>query len=254
MIIAIVNHKGGVGKTTTAINLSAGLSFRGYKTLLIDLDPQSHATNGLLELPRDQKTVNDILTTKRGEYPEAILATSIPNLSLIPSNIKLAVSAEHLYMRSFRERLLKDYLDTITRSFHFIIIDCPPSLSILTFNAIYAADWILIPTSPGRYSLDGIADLFNTIEELRGKTFSKFLLLITMFDTRTTATNEFIREQLTPYENILLKTVIHRTEALNQSQIAQQDIFTFKRDSKGAEDYKKLTEEILKLCRVLEIN
>src|SRR5262249_20120170 len=147
------------------------------------------------------------------------------NLFLIPSTIKLAVSAEHLYMRAFRERLLKDYLTTVKNDFRFILIDCPPTLGVLASNAIYASDWILIPTTPGRYSLDGIADLFNTLEELRGADFRNFLVLITMFDTRTTATNEFIREQLAPYENILLKTFIHRSEALNQSQIAQQDIF-----------------------------
>lgn len=247
MIVAIINQKGGTGKTTTAINLSAGLAIKGYRTLLVDIDPQAHSTSGLLDLPRDQKTINDVLIARRGEYPNAILTTPINNLFLIPSTIKLAVSAEHLYMRSFRERLLKDYVDTVKKDFSFVIIDCPPTLGVLASNAIYASDWILIPTTPARYSLDGIADLFHTIDELRGKDFKNILLLITMFDTRTTATNEFIREQLAPYENILLKTVIHRNEALNQSQIAQQDIFTFKKDSRGAEDYKKLTEEILNL-------
>lgn len=245
MISAITNQKGGTGKTTTSVNLSCCLAREGYRTLLVDLDPQAHSTIGLnVTLDQGQTSIKDVMD-RSVPVEEVIVSDVARDLDLIPSEIKLAIVAEHLYVRNFREFILEKALQPIKERYSHIIIDCPPTLNVLTVNAICAADLLLIPCQVSRYSLEGMADLLNIIETLKGGKFQDYRILLTMFDARTTVTNEIILNQLGDYQDKIFKTRISRTEALNQAQIAQESIFSFDPKSKAAEDYYNLTQEIL---------
>jgi chromosome partitioning protein len=245
MIYSITNQKGGTGKTTTSINLACCLANEGHRTLLIDLDPQAHTTSGLgIKLDQGQLSIRDVLDR---EVPpeEAIVCDVTKGLDLLPSEIRLAIVAEHLYARNFREFILEKALNSVREKYDYIIVDCPPTLNVLTVNAICVADSLIIPCQTSRYSLDGMADLFNIIDTLKGKEFQNYRILLTMFDARTTVTNEIILKQLRDYQNKIFKTRISRTEALNQSQIAQESIFSFDPKSRAAKEYYNLTQEIL---------
>lgn len=245
MICAITNQKGGTGKTTTSVNLSGCLAHEGYRTLLVDLDPQAHSTIGLgLTLEQGQTSIKDVMD-RSAPAEEAIVPDVTENLDLLASDITLAIVAEHLYVRNFREFILEKALLPVQQRYTYIIIDCPPTLNVLTVNAICAADFLLIPCQMGRYSLDGMADLLNIIETLKGSDFENYRILLTMFDARTTVTNEIIFKQLSDYQDKIFTTRIARTEALNQAQIAQESIFSFDPKSRAARDYYNLTQEIL---------
>lgn len=245
MIISIINQKGGTGKTTTSINLSSGLCQQGQKTLVIDIDPQANATTGLNhEVKQGQLSIKDIL--ENGIDPnDAVIETAYEGLKLIPSTIKLSVTSEQLYSKVFREALLNRALKPFAKQYDYIIIDCPPNLGVLTVNAIYASDFIIIPCETSRSSLDGINDLLNVITLIKGKNFANYRLLLTLLDTRNKLTNEIVMEELAPFQKKLFSTIICRNEALNQSQFAREDIFTFDPKSKGAQDYQNLTMELL---------
>jgi chromosome partitioning protein len=245
MVISVINQKGGTGKTTTSINLSSGLCQQGKKALVIDIDPQANATTGLNhEVKQGQLSIKDIL--ENGVDPsEAIIDTHREGLKLIPSTIKLSVTAEQLYSKVFREALLSRALKPISKQYDYIIIDCPPNLGVLTVNAIYASDFIIIPCETSRSSLDGINDLLNVITLIKGKNFINYRLLLTLMDSRNKVTNEIVMDELAPFQEKLFKTIISRNEALNQSQFAREDIFTFDPKSRGAQDYQNLTMELL---------
>ncbi len=246
MVISIINQKGGTGKTTTSINLSSGLCQQGKMTLVIDIDPQANATTGLnYETTQGHLSIKDIL--ENGIDPsEAVANTYREGLKLIPSNIKLSVTAEQLYSKVFREALLSKALKPLSKQYEYIIIDCPPNLGVLTVNAIYASDFIIIPCETSRSSLDGINDLLNVIALIKGKTFTNYRLLLTLLDNRNKLTNEIVMDELAPFQEKLFSTVISRNEALNQSQFAREDIFTFDPKSRGAQDYQNLTMELLR--------
>jgi chromosome partitioning protein len=246
MIISIINQKGGTGKTTTSINLSTGLCLQGRKTLIVDMDPQANATTGLnYEVKQGQPSIRDIL--ENGINPsEAVISTSLESLKLIPSTIKLSVTAEQLYSKMFRETMLSKALKPISKQFDYIIIDCPPNLGVLTVNAIYASDYIIIPCETSRSSLDGINDLLSVITLIKGKSFVNYRLLLTLVDNRNKVTNEIVMEELSSFQENMFNTIIARNEALNQSQFAREDIFTFDPKSKGAQDYQNLTMELLR--------
>jgi len=255
-IIAVINQKGGVGKTTTSINFAAGLARQGHQVLLIDLDPQAHSTIGLGIEPGTYKlAIHDVLINKQ-KISDTILKTTVENLDLVPSHIRLDRAEQQLTPEMFKESRLNKALQNL--DYDFIVIDCRPTLGTLTINALYASNFILVPCEMSRYALDGFADLMETVdhvkngEELKKEDFIRILL--TKVDTRKTVTNEWILEQLEPYKKMLFNTKIRQNEALNQAHIAMEPIFSFKSNSPGAEDYAQLTHEFLQLCHQSETN
>jgi len=247
-IIAIINQKGGVGKTTTSINFSAGLARQNQKTLLIDLDPQAHSTIGLgIEPETFSASISDVLAKKK-PIAEAILATSTPNLFLVPSHIRLDKIEQQLAPELFRETFLQKAIKDL--QFDYIVIDCRPTLGTLTINALYAANFIIVPCEMGRYALDGFSDLMETIEHVKNGDFNKadfIRILLTKYDNRNKVSNDWVFQQLEHFQHLIFATKIRRNEALNQSQMAQETIFNFKADSSGAQDYSQLTHEFLNL-------
>ena len=258
MKIVILNQKGGVGKTTITVNLSLGMAKAGKKTLLIDLDPQAHSTVIYVPEVCKDKTVNEIFRDKKYDIARVIQpavvvreidgeekATKIENLSIIPSSIHLAALAETIISRTHREKILHNHIEKIKNKFDYVLIDCPPTLGVLTVNAIYTADLILIPTNYSKYSLDGISDLFNSISEVKEGGTYKYKILRSIKDLRSTRTNIVIEEALKNFKEHLFKTIIRRNEAINQAQMVGQPIFVFAPNSTGSEDFFSLTREII---------
>ena len=254
-IIAIINQKGGVGKTTTSINFAAGLANKNYRVLLIDLDPQAHSTIGLgIEPETFQASIGDVLAKKQ-PIKNAILSTATENLFIVPSHIRLDKIEQQLTPELFRETFLYKAIQNLT--YDFIVIDCRPTLSTLTINALYASNFIIVPCEMGRYALDGFADLMETIDHVKNGDMDKsqfIRILLTKYDSRNKVSNDWVLQQLEPFQNLIFKTYIRRNEAINQSQMAQETIFTFKPDSTGAQDYATLTNEFLNLWHQLETN
>lgn len=248
-IIAIINQKGGVGKTTSSINLSCGLAMKDQRVLLIDLDPQAHSTIGLgIEPGSYQFALHDVLLRKK-KIKEVILETKIKNLFLAPSHIRLDKAEQQLSPELFRETFLYKAISAL--DYDFIVIDCRPTLGTLTINALYACNFIIVPCEMGRYALDGFSDLMETIENVKnnGIEMQNFIrILLTKFDARNKVSNDWIFNQLEPFKNLIFKTVIRKNEALNQAHMVQEPIYTASPNSSGAHDYEQLTTEFLKLC------
>lgn len=244
--ILIATHKGGTGKTVTAMALSAAIALSKKKCLLVDLDPQGHSTLGLgLELHESDITIREVFSEPPQPIARVIRTTHVPGLDIAPSNIRLARVAQALYMRPRREDLLKRALDTIRPQYDFIIIDCPPSLGILVEIGIAAADLIIIPCQMEARAADGLVDLLEVITLIRGEQFNAWQILLTRVDSRRTITNEAVLASLSPWKNKILKSCIPQSEPLNQAQIQRTDIYTFEPKSKGALAYQALKQEII---------
>ena len=251
-IVSVINQKGGTGKTTTTINLSTALAYLGYRTLMVDLDPQGHATIGIGVDPDSFiESMADVMGNQRKAVADIVLPTHVPHLFLAPARIHLAHVAEQIYSRVFREAILHQALKDL--HYDFILIDCPPSLGVLTINALYASGFIITPCQMSRYSLEGLADLLVTIEMVKNldpqELFRRhiFRILLTMFDKRNRVTNEYILEEIGPYRTMTFASIILRNEAINQAQIEQKAIFDFDPESSGSRDYGKLAVEFLQL-------
>lgn len=247
-VIAIVNQKGGVGKTTTAVNLSTVLAQKGKKVLLIDEDPQGNATSGLGTEKNSEKSIYDVLISET-KFEEVIVKTPIKNLFLCPSNINLAGAEVELVNMLARETKMKEKMEEIQDKFNYIIIDCPPSLGLLTINALTAANSIMIPIQCEYYALEGVGQLMNTVNLIR-KQLNKDLyiegVLLTMNDARTNLSNQVISEVKKYFKDNVYKTIIPRNVKLSEAPSYGMPITAYAPRSKGSKCYEKLANELLK--------
>ena len=247
-IIAVVNQKGGVGKTTTAVNVSTILAKKGKKVLLIDSDPQGNATSGLGIEKNTGKSIYDVIIGDT-EIDEAIIQTSIKNLYICPSNINLAGAEVELVSMMSREMRLKEKIEKVEADFHYIIIDCPPSLGLLTINAFTTANSLLIPIQCEYYALEGVGQLMNTVNLVK-KQLNKSLyiegVVLTMSDARTNLSNQVISEVKKYFKDNVYKTIIPRNVKLSEAPSFGMPISIYAPRSKGAKCYEKLTNEIMK--------
>ena len=246
-IISIANQKGGVGKTTTSVSLSAILAKKGKKILMIDMDPQGNGTSGLGIDKNVKFSVYDVIIDDV-EIENTIKKTEIENLDVCPSNINLAGAEVELVDMEEREQRLKSKLDKI--KYDYIIIDCPPSLGLVTLNAFTASDSVLIPVQCEYYALEGLGQLINTINLVK-KHLNKSLYiegaLLTMYDARTNLSNQVVKEVKRYFEDKVYKVVIPRNVKLSEAPSYGMPITLYDKRSKGAKCYEKLAKEFLKI-------
>lgn len=248
-IISIANQKGGVGKTTTAVNLSACIAQKGKKVLLIDIDPQGNATSGLGVEAHDNKSVYNVIVDEEN-IKDTIKSTMIKKLDVCPANIDLAGAEVELVSMVSRETRLKNAIDEVRDEYDYIFIDCPPSLGLITLNAFTASDSVLVPIQCEYYALEGLSQLINTIKLVQ-KHLNKKLevegVVLTMFDSRTNLSIQVANEVEKYFGNKVFQTIIPRNIRLSEAPSHGLPITLYDKDSKGAETYKKLAKELLKL-------
>ena len=248
MIVAIANQKGGVGKTTTAINLAAALALRGKPTLLIDLDPQGNSSMSFLDITQITRSVYDALAEPGVALSDVIYPTTLTNLSLAPARIALAKLESKLVGEMDAHFRLKDRLEPVRSRYRHIVVDCPPTLGLLTVNALVAATHLLIPIQSSYFALEGTDDLLETIEKVRARPNPKLQILgvlITMHDKRTALARD-IRSQIQKvFGGKVFKTVITKSVRLEESPAYKESIFTFAPESTGATEYYSLCEEVI---------
>lgn len=253
-IIAVANQKGGVGKTTTAINLSAILAKKGKKVILIDADPQGNATSGVGIEKEMEKSVYELLI-EDVTIEETLQDSPIKNLKVCPSNINLAGAEVELVSMMSREQRLKEKLEEVKEQYDYIIIDCPPSLGLITLNAFTAANSVLIPIQCEYYALEGLGQLINTINLVK-KHLNKFIevegALLTMYDARTNLSNQVVEEVKKYFGDKVYKTVIPRNVKLSEAPSYGMPISVYDPRSKGAKSYDKFVKELLKNNEIVQ--
>lgn len=246
MIIAILNQKGGVGKTTTAINLGAYLAKAGKSVLIIDFDPQGNATSGL-GISKDQvETTSYDILFHPGDIATAIQETELPGLSIVPTNAGLAAAEVELVNQLQREQLLKNAISNL--EFDYVLIDCPPALGLLTINALAAADQLLIPVQAEYYALEGLSQLLSVMQQVRQSLNTKLELMgvvVTMYDTRTSLSDNVYRELKKHFDKKLFKTIIPRNVRLAEAPSYGKPVSEHDKWSKGARSYKQLAKEVM---------
>ena len=252
-IISVTNQKGGVGKTTTAINLSASLALSGKKVLLIDMDPQANASSGL-GIEADSRGIYELLLGDASQE-EVICCTEIETLKIIPSRVDLTGAEIELVSKESREKVLKSALNGVREEFEFVIIDCPPSLGLLTLNALAVSNSVLIPMQCEYYALQGLSHLLKTLKLIK-KSINPDLkvegILLTMFDSRTLLAAQ-VKDQVQKYfSDFLLKTIIPRNVRLSEAPSHGKPIVLYAGRSRGADSYVELAKEIISLSKLDE--
>lgn len=251
-VIAVANQKGGVGKTTSAVNIAASLGAKGKNTLLVDIDPQGNSTSGVGFDRRSLETTSYDILINGAKGQDAVRQTAFAGLSVIPSSADLAAAEIELADIPAREAVLKNALAPLRATYDFILIDCPPSLGLITTNALNAADSVLIPVQCEYYALEGLSQLMNSVQAVKRRYNDRLELegvLLTMYDGRLNLTQQVVTEIKKYFPRKVFSTVIPRTVRLSEAPSYGQPILYYDRSNKGAQAYSALTDEILKKNR-----
>jgi chromosome partitioning protein len=247
-IIGVANQKGGVGKTTTAINLAASLAVLEYKTLLVDADPQANSTTGVgFDLQNVTQSLYDCMVNN-AVARDVVLKTDIPNLDLIPSHIDLVGAEIEMINYPNREMVLKQLIETVRSDYEFIIIDCSPSLGLITVNALTASDAVIVPVQCEFFALEGLGKLLNTIKIVQSRLNTSLVIegiLMTMYDGRLRLCNQVVAEVRRHFEELVFSTIIHRNARLSEAPSVGKPVILYDAHSKGSINYLNLAKEIL---------
>ena len=246
--IAVTNQKGGCGKTTTAVNLAAALALKGYRTLIVDLDPQGHATLGFGLIPENlKKTIYDVLVNPEINLSDTLQPTTIEKLIVGPCNVLLSGAESQLVRMPDREYMLRNRLTTVQPYFDYCIIDCSPSLSLLTINALVAATDVIVPVQTHYYAIEGLKQVLETLDIIQSR-FNPALkingILLTLAERRTLLSQDVQRQMRDYFGDLVFQTVIHRSVRLAEAPSAGQSVITYDPKSLGAIEYNQLAEEI----------
>ncbi len=248
MIISIANQKGGVGKTTTSINLSAALAIAGKKVLLIDLDPQGNSSITFLQQERIEHSIYDFLTENNVEFDKVIHKTAVAGLDILPSRINLAKFESKLLGEFDAPFRLKDRLEGVMKTYDYIIIDTPPTLGLITVNALVASNFLIIPIQPSYFALEGTDDLLETVDKIKSRPNPNLSILgvvITLMDKRTTLSRDINEQIKQVFGDKVFGTVISKSVRLEESPAYKETIFSFAPHSSGAIEYNKLCQEVI---------